>query len=570
MIELEHVTFRHPNASRDALVDISLDTQPGEWIALVGANGSGKTTLARHLNGLLLPSQGSVRVDGMDTREPSAQSAIRARIGMVFQHPEDQMVASTVEEDVAFGPENLALPPAEIRRRVDAALAAVGMAEQRQRPPHQLSAGQMQRVALAGVLAMQPAYIIFDEVTAMLDPAGRGATLEQMRLLHRQGCAILHITHFMEEAALAERVLVLHQGHLALDAPPAAAFGDRARLRAWGLDQPPAARLAACIPGLPPGVLTPEALLAALPPPPPGWTLNATQLSDNSVTAPAEALVDAEGIAYTYMQGTPLAQTALRDARLRVPAGAITGLVGATGSGKSTLLQHLNALLPLQAGRLRVGPFDLADEHTNRVAVRRFAGMAFQQPEAQFFQTYAGDEIAFAPRLAGLRDDELRQAVRAAMQSVGLDFETYKDRLTFTLSGGEQRKVALASILALAPTLLLLDEPTAGLDPQARAELLAHLGELSAAGKTLLVSSHQMEDLAALCGEISVLRTGETTFSGPAGEVFRSAAFAQAGMQPPLAVLAADRLAELGWAIPPGVSRLETLCCILAGSGEAA
>ena len=570
MIELERVTFRHPNATQDALADISLTIQPGEWLALIGANGSGKTTLARHLNGLLLPTRGCVRVDGLDTRQPGSQAAIRARVGIVFQHPEDQMVASTVEEDVAFGPENLALPAPEIRLRVETALASVGMRNQRLRPPHQLSGGQMQRVALAGVLAMQPAYVIFDEVTAMLDPAGRQTALAQMRQLHDQGCAILHITHFMEEAALAQRVLVMHQGHLVFDAPPADVFCDRSRLRGWGLDQPPAARLAACLPGLPPGILTAEALLAALPPPPPGWAPVCSQLSDNLAIGAEELMVDGAGITYTYMRGTPLAQPALRGADLRVPAGAAAGLVGATGSGKSTLMQHLNALLPLQAGRLRVGPFNLLDERLDPVALRRFAGMAFQQPEAQFFETYVGDEIAFAPKLAGLRGAELREAVRAAMHSVGLEFEAYKDRMTFTLSGGEQRKVALASILALAPSLLLLDEPTAGLDPSGREELLARLGELASNGKTLIISTHQMEDLAALCGQVSVLQAGETIFGGPTGVVFRSKAFSQAGMQPPLAVQAADRLNELGWRLPPGVTRLETLSQVLSGGGGTA
>ena len=195
---------------------------------------SGKTTLARHFNALLRPGTGNVWVNGLNTRDSHNHPAIRTLVGMVFQAPEDQLVATVLEEDVAFGPENLNLPPAEIRQRVDEALHVTGMWEQRERPPHLLSAGQMQRAALAGVLAMRPRCVVFDETTAMLDPGGRRMVKELIQRLHREGLTVIVITHFMQEAANADRVIVLEHGRLALDGSPAQIFSPSSRLTELG------------------------------------------------------------------------------------------------------------------------------------------------------------------------------------------------------------------------------------------------------------------------------------------------------------------------------------------------
>ncbi|KYH33661.1 energy-coupling factor transporter ATPase [Neomoorella mulderi] len=239
MIEVQGVTFSYPGTTVPALENISLIIKPGEFLAITGPNGSGKSTLARLLNGLLRPGEGRVLVDGLDTGDEASLVDIRRRVGMVFQDPDNQLVAATVEDDVAFGLENLGLPPAEIRQRVAAALEVVELANLRTRPPHRLSGGQKQRLALAGVLAMEPRYLVLDEATAMLDPVAREEILQKVLELRREkGLAVILITHLMEEAALAERVLVLKAGQILLAGPPAEVMQQEEKLAAAGLKVP--------------------------------------------------------------------------------------------------------------------------------------------------------------------------------------------------------------------------------------------------------------------------------------------------------------------------------------------
>lgn len=271
LIRVEDLVFRYEgDASVSPVLDhVSLDVAHGEFIAVLGRNGSGKSTLARHLNGLLLPSAGSVAVDGLSTAHPEQVWAIRTRVGMVFQNPDNQIVATTVEEDVAFGPENLGLPPAEIARRVDEALEAVGLLELRTREPHLLSGGQKQRLAIAGALALAPACLVLDEATAMLDPAGRQEVARVVERLHQErGMSVVWITHFMDEAARAQRVVIMQGGRLAMQGAPHEVLTDADRLRTLGLELPPAVEAAdalrkAGVP-VPAGILTLEELAQAI------------------------------------------------------------------------------------------------------------------------------------------------------------------------------------------------------------------------------------------------------------------------------------------------------------------
>ncbi len=238
MIVLDHVTYCY-DAQNAALRDISLSIADGELLAVVGHNGSGKSTLAKHLNALLLPDEGCVTVNGLDTREEANTLAIRQQAGMVFQNPDNQLVTTVVEEDVAFGPENLGMESGEIRRRVDEALRAVGMEAFATRAPHMLSGGQKQRIAIAGMLAMGPKVLVLDEATAMLDPKGRRDVLAIVDSLHKQGITVVMITQYMEEAALCDRVAVLAGGSLILEGTPREVFARADVLKANRLDLPP-------------------------------------------------------------------------------------------------------------------------------------------------------------------------------------------------------------------------------------------------------------------------------------------------------------------------------------------
>lgn len=263
LIRVENLEYVYPlgrGTGIPALRGINLAIQEGEYIAIIGANGSGKSTLVRHLNALLLPTRGDVWVNGWNTRDPDHIRDIRQTVGMVFQVPDNQIVATVVEEDVAFGPENLGVPDEELPARVTWALETVGLLAHAKRASHRLSAGQKQRLAVAAALAMKPRCLILDEATAMLDPAGKAQLLETVRRLHQEGTTIIAVTHVMEEAVEAGRVVVLHEGRVAMDGTPAQVFSDADALHRLDLDVPPVSKLAHLLaewhPNFPTDILT--------------------------------------------------------------------------------------------------------------------------------------------------------------------------------------------------------------------------------------------------------------------------------------------------------------------------
>ena len=577
---IHHIYGANTPKPVQALAGVTLDIFPGEYLVILGHNGSGKSTLARHLNGLLAPSQGEVWVKGWKTTDLSNLLAIRSTVGMVFQNPDNQIVATVVEEDVAFGPENLSLGYDEIVRRVDWALERVEMDAHRLRAPHMLSGGQKQRVCVAGILAMKPEVLVLDEATAMLDPLGREEVLRTVARMNREeGTTVVAITHFMHEAIHADRVVVMEAGCIALEGTPREVFGQSERLRELQLDVPQVTRLAQALhsrfPDFPPDLLTVEEVVGAVRERGIGssdWGLG--DLAGTNGERTGETLIRAEGLSHKYMIDTPLEVQAISDIDIAVHAGEIVGVIGHTGSGKSTAIQHFNGLLRAHGGTMTVLGQDMHNPKVDVKAIRRRVGLVFQQPEAQLFERYVGDDVAFGPRQLKLSKEEVRARVRKAMESVDLGFEEFKDRMTFTLSGGEKRRAALAGVLALEPEVLILDEPTAGLDPVGRAHLLRRIIGLHESGTTLVLISHNMEELAQVCDHLYVIADGRTVLDGPPATIFGQAERLRAlhlGVPPVTELM--NRLQEVGL-MQPGPTiftveqAVEALSALLEGAAD--
>ncbi|MCP5453538.1 MAG: ATP-binding cassette domain-containing protein [Spirochaetaceae bacterium] len=522
LIRVRSLSYTYPGAEVPALSDVSLELAEGEYLAIVGANGSGKSTLVRCLNGLIAPPAGAVSVAGADPSEPAGRAVARRALSIVFQSPPDQIVASVVEEDVAFGLENLGVPRPEMRDRVAAALRDVGLESERSRSPRFLSAGQQQRLAVAGAIAMRPRAVAFDEATSMIDPVGREDVLRLMDGLVAAGIAVIHVTHDMDEAARAARVLALSEGRVVYDGTPAGLFasGEASRYR-LGL---PRSYQAAIEFGLEPvigegaaglGRRIAEAGAGT------GAGTGASEAARPVATAGASrgSAFSLRGATMRYLAGTESERLAVDSATLELPSGAITALIGRTGSGKSSLLQLLDALALPDSGVVVSLGSPTAEPGTDLRAVRMRAPLAVQRPETAMFELYAGDEVAFGPRNQGLSGKALVERCRAAMDEAGLPYAEYRDRLSRTLSGGRKRRLAIASVLALDPEALLLDEPTSALDPASRGEVMRLIRSYADSGRTVVMSTHSMDE-AALADMVAVMRDGAVAAFGPPGLVF--------------------------------------------------
>lgn len=515
-IRFSNVRFRYPEQiedSTDVLRSVSFSIDSGEYVAIVGANGSGKTTLVKLMDGLLIPSDGTIEIGGTHLSSTADLKEIRRKVGMVFQTPEDQIVATTVEEDIAFGLENFGVSTREMHSRVRKVMEGFDLWEIRNRPSYMLSGGQTQRLALASVLAIQPECLIFDESTSMLDPAARKNLLGVMKSFHREGKTIIHITHSMDEAAQADRVLVMNKGLLVFDGTPSELFLMEGIENDWNLEYPEAVEFIRQLRDH--GVPIPERMFSI--PELAGFIYGNCKIQIENFPAEPSGkteviVVNVKDLTFDYLKNTPYSVQALGNVSFSVSEASGHGLIGKTGSGKSTVLQHLNGILRPQGGTIQVGDFLVNDEDITIKELVRFAGLVMQNPENQFFEYYVGDEIAFGPKNIGY-EGRLSDRVQTAMEIVGLDFAIFKDRPIHTLSGGEKRKAALASILALKPSLLLLDEPTAGLDPKSRKDVLDSFQKLKTERMTIIVSSHNLGDILRLTETITLLENGNSVLN---------------------------------------------------------
>ena len=545
MIRVEKLSLSY-RGGPPALHSIDLHISPGENIALIGANGSGKTTLARCLNGLQQPQAGRVLVDDMDTSDPTQLRSIRQLVGMVLQSPDDQLVATTVADELAFGLENLALASDEIHRRVEETLADFDIEAYRHYPPHKLSGGEKQRVAIAAVVAMRPRYLVLDESTALLGPGERQQVAELLqRLRTAYGIATILITQTPEEAARADRVIVLHAGRIHADSAPAALFADPPKLRAFGLDLPFASALAAHL-SLAEIPLTLDTLSDALTALKPQTSL--APWTPPAPPPPAPSKLATAGLTYLYDEHLPTQRRGIRDITMDVPTGSVLALVGTNGAGKTTLAQHFNALLKPSRGRVRLDGYDIGSQPPARV--RQRVGLAFQFPELQLFAETVAEDVAFGPRNLGFAPERVDSLVARTLAMVDMPLEEFGVRQPLSLSGGERRRVALAGVLAMDPEVLVLDEPTAGLDPQTAARLCQLFAELSSQGRTIVLISHDMELVGHLATHVAVLRQGRIELQGPARTVLAHPKFESiSGLVPPMSVQLARHLRQRGIAL---------------------
>ena len=594
-----------------ALSALNFSIEEGSFVCILGHNGSGKSTLAKLFNALQLPTEGTILVSGMDSREEKNIFPIRREVGMVFQNPDNQIIASVVEEDVGFGPENIGLPTDEIWQRVNNALSAVHMEAYRLKSPNHLSGGQKQRVAIAGTLAMEPKTIVLDEPTAMLDPSGRKEVLESvLELKRKKGISIILITHYMEEAVDADRILLMDSGKLVMDGSPREVFQNVERLKEYRMDVPLITELAHKLQkkGFPiektilkkeeleeelfkldrEGFILKEELLktekeeeglseegvdrkAAS-----REKLSTETLSEeenllsrgrniklersksqgedevdsarNENVALHDYIVEVNHLSAIFQEGTAMESYALKDLSVKIRRGSLTAVIGHTGSGKSTLVQHLNGLIKAKSGEIFVsfrenpplvksgksflffkgkktviekkGRLSLSEEGFDYRALRFKVGLVFQYPEYQLFEETVLADVMFGPLNQGKKREDAEALAKNALASLGIGKELYA-KSPFELSGGQKRKVAIAGVLAMEPELLILDEPTAGLDPAGRDELFEEIAGLRRNyAMTILLVSHSMDDVARYADEVLVLHQGELKLEGTVEEVF--------------------------------------------------
>ncbi len=523
-----------------AIDGVTLNVKAGEFVAVLGGNGSGKSTFAKHINALLYPTEGTVYVDGKDTAAAENTWSVRQTAGMIFQNPDNQIIGNIVEEDVGFGPENMGVPTEEIWQRVDEALQIVGMKKYAKHSPNRLSGGQKQRVAIAGVVAMHPKCIIMDEPTAMLDPEGRHEVIRAARALNNvEKVTVILITHYMEEVIHASRVVVMDKGRIMMMGTPGEIFSEVEKLRELRLDVPQVTMLAWYLrkDGMPlkKGILDIKELAKALLElrkadfKMPAGSLESVKKEllaevaekKNPMTEELPMLI-LDHVSYVYSEGSNDEIKALDDVSLTIRKGEFIGLIGHTGSGKSTLVQHLNGLNKATSGSIYFKGEDIYEKGYDMRKLRSKVGLVFQYPEHQLFEETVFKDVCFGPLNMGLSKKDAELAAFAALDAVGFPKEGFYSS-PFEFSGGQKRRIAIAGVLAMKPEILVLDEPTAGLDPKGRDEILGLIKNLHETQDiTVVLVSHSMEDVANYAERIVAVDNGKILMEGTPREVFKN------------------------------------------------
>ena len=560
-LEIEQLIVRYYGRSEDALHDVSLALEPGAFVSVAGANGAGKSTLALAAAGLIprivrAETAGRVVIDGevaldrgggegVGSSPASAGRRQGYRAGIVFPNPANQLsgTKTTVREEIAFGLENLGVPRAEMDARIDRVLADLHIEHLADRPPYAISGGEQQRVAIASIIAMDLPLLVLDEPTAQLDPLATGSVADHLVQLAGEGVAVLAAEHAAAVLARSKATLVLSGGRTVAFAPPGAAL-QPAALAGTGLESPTLVALAAAA-GLGPELAFDEAAIAAaLRRNPPATTDTGPRPGDEApgnawqpVRAQAPAAIQVRGLIHRYPTGVE----ALRGIDLDIPAGQSVAIVGQNGSGKTTLVKHLNGLLAPTSGDVRVGGTSVAGVPVHRVAST--VGFVFQNPDDQLFSRSVEAELHFGPRNLRLPKADADRLVEAALEAIGLTADRAAN--PYDLNVSARKLIAIGSVLATDPAVLVLDEPTTGQDSPGIERVGAIVDMLHAAGRTVIAISHDMEFAARHFERVIVMRLGEIVADGPPAATLggsHAELLATTGLTPPPAARVAALL----------------------------
>ena len=526
-------------APRLALDGISVTIEKGSYTAILGSNGSGKSTLAKIIDILEVPDSGKVVIFGKDASDDNLFWDIRAHCCCVFQNPDNQIVGTIVEEDVAFGPENLGVPNPELRERVDQALKDVGLYEYRHRETTALSGGQKQKLAIAGALAMQPDILILDEATAMLDPSSRDDFLtlvEKMRV--EKGLTLITITHDMTEALRCDKLVIVNKGKAVMEGRPEEIFLSD-NLWDYGLKRPVKFNFAFEIAKLTGSTLTKEdlrsdeSLIAALTAMLKKPGIKAPEISEDKKTQDEKDIImSVKGLSYTY-DGNDA--KAIEDINLDIRRGEVLGIVGESGCGKTTLISHMNAIFRPSVGDIIIHTKDGDLSCRNKkdtMKIRQNVGLVFQYPEYQLFEETVFKDICYGLKKMGIEKAKMHKMAYDAALMVGLSNDEVNSS-PFELSGGQKRRAAMAGVLAMQPGILVLDEPASGLDPRGRQEMFAIIKKLRDSGTTIILVSHNMDEAAVNCDRICLIDHGKIKAVGTPEELFIKERAEELGIQRP-------------------------------------
>ena len=523
MIKIEDFTFYYSGRQKPALEGVNLEIEDGEFVLVTGPSGGGKSSLCRCLNGLIPHFYGGkvtgrVEVDGLDTLKHSTKE-LATKVGMIFQDPENQLVTMDVEREIAFGLENLAFPRDLMAKRLEESLDTLGISDLRHRQVHELSGGEKQKVAIASVLALHPKILILDEPTSELDPKSAEEVLAIVQRLNDElGITVILIEHRLDRVIQhVDRLVVLDGGRVVADGNTRDILSNSYQeITKIGVGMPPIMKLAhglknagISINGMPLTVKEGRIMLNGV-----------FKKSFKSPVQPdreshSEAVINIEKLWYVYPEGP----TALKNISLRVGKGEFLAIMGRNASGKTTLVKHLNGLLKPTRGMVVVDGID-----TRKATVAELAGkvgFVFQNPNDHLFADTVEEEIVFPLKNQGLKGEEIKRRVDEMLHRFSL--EDYRGQYPRSLSGGEKQRVALASVLAIQPKILILDEPTRGMEYRLKSDLMSFLREYSSQGNTVILVTHDVETVAEHADRVILLSEGEIVVDGKKRDVLSQA-----------------------------------------------